>query len=613
MRRLVMALFLDSGLIVLSLWLAFLLRFDGRPGPLYLQRFFVAAPYFVLCSLPLFVLFGLYRPLWRYASLRDYLAVVAAVSLATLPLLLGRAFYIILIPYGVLGINWCLSLVLIGGARAGIRLLGEFSAPKKQKERKRLLIVGAGQAGALFLRELRLSPLKEVYEPVGFVDDDPAKQGRSLDGLPVLGDRTAIPVLVKEKGIEEVVIAIPSAPGTVIREIVALCQAVRLRPKILPGLCQFVEGRVSVKALREVALEDLLGRPPVNLDLDEIATYLRGERVLVTGAGGSIGAELCRQILRFAPESLLLLGHGEHSIYQIHLELSESFPQARLVPIIADIRDRERLQEVFAQHRPGVIFHAAAHKHVPLMEEAPAEAVKNNVFGTLNVAELAHEYGAKSFVLISTDKAVRPTSVMGATKRLAEIIVQDLARRSPTRFCAVRFGNVIGSRGSVVPLFQHQIARGGPVTVTDERMVRFFMTASEAASLVIQAGAMGKGGEIFVLDMGEPVRIIDLARELIRLAGLEPGKDIEIVITGPRPGEKLFEEVLTAEEGVNATKHARIFVAKPNNTPEIELGPALAELRAALAEPAACLELLRRLVPRYSPGTPGLPPSGIGG
>ncbi|MCL6614295.1 MAG: polysaccharide biosynthesis protein, partial [Firmicutes bacterium] len=417
----------------------------------------------------------------------------------------------------------------------------------------------------------------------------------------VLGGRAAIPSVVAEKAIDEIFIAIPSAPPSAIRAIVSVCRATNARLKILPGLYQLVEGRVSVKALREVAVEDLLGRAPVAVDLEEIASYLQGERVLVTGAGGSIGAELCRQIARFNPEKLLLLGRGEGSIYEIHLELSESAPHLKLVPIIADVRDRERLHYIFELYRPEVIFHAAAHKHVPFMEEAPDEAIKNNVFGTLNVAELAHEYNAKSFVLVSTDKAVRPTSVMGATKRLAEAIVQDLARRSATRFCAVRFGNVLGSRGSVVPLFQHQIARGGPVTVTDERMVRYFMTIPEAASLVIQAGAMGKGGEIFVLDMGEPIRIIDLARELIRLSGLEPGKDIEIVITGPRPGEKLFEEVLTAEEGMNATKNQRLFVAKPDPIPARDLEMALAELRKALAEPAACLEILDRLVPRHSP------------
>jgi len=348
--------------------------------------------------------------------------------------------------------------------------------------------------------------------------------------------------------------------------------------------------------------KQLLNRPPAKVDREEIDAYLRGETVLVTGAGGSIGAELCRQILRFEPARLLLLGHGEGSIHQIHLELSESFPEAGLFPIIADVLDRERLEWIFTRHRPGVIFHAAAHKHVHLMEEAPDEAIKNNVFGTLNVAELAHEYLAESFVLLSTDKAVRPAGVLGATKRIAEAIVQHLAARSATRFCAVRFGNVLGSRGSVVPLFQHQIARGGPVTVTDERMVRYFMTIPEAASLVIQAGAMGKGGEIFVLDMGEPVRIIDLARELIRLSGLEPGKDIEIVFTGPRPGEKLFEEVSTAEEGMTTTKNHRLFVAKPNPIQGRDLARILAELREALAEPAACFQALQRLVPQYSPG-----------
>ncbi|MGE5599123.1 MAG: polysaccharide biosynthesis protein, partial [Bacteroidota bacterium] len=429
-----------------------------------------------------------------------------------------------------------------------------------------------------------------------------------------------------------IIIAMPSAPRSAVREIVAICRETGAALKILPGIYQLIDGQVSVNALRDVAIEDLLGRPPVAVDLTEVASYLQGETVLVTGAGGTIGAELCRQIAGFGPAELLLLGRGEHSIYQIHLELTGAgmgdwhgvttresrvpsyetpaasagvVPRAtsgerraaKIIPVIADVRDRERLRQVFDAYRPAVVFHAAAHKHVPLMEDAPDEAIKNNVFGTKNVAELADEFGAKSFVLVSTDKAVRPASVMGATKRLAEMVVQDLAARSRTRFCAVRFGNVLGSRGSVIPLFQRQIAAGGPVTVTDPGMVRFFMTAQEAVNLMIQAGAMGKGGEIFVLDMGEPVRILDLARDLIRLSGLEPGKDVEIVFTGPRPGEKLYEEVLMAEEGVTATRHERIFIAKPGAAVTANLGSDLQKLAQVLAEPAACVQQLETLVP----------------
>ncbi|NLG83022.1 MAG: polysaccharide biosynthesis protein [Firmicutes bacterium] len=603
LRRFILML-LDVFLLVFSLWLAFFLRFEGRLTHREMDLFFVGSLGLVACFLPLAVFFGLYRSIWRYASLRDYLSIPLTISLAMLPLVLGRAFQVLSIPYGVLGINWFTSLMTIGGVRVAYRLIQELSPPQK-KETKRILIVGAGQAGAMLLRELRSPALKQRYAPVGFIDDDPAKRGCAVNGLRVLGGREKIPQIVRENKIDEIFVAIPSAPPRALREIVSLCRTTKAKVKTLPGLYQLVEGRVSVKDLREVAIEDLLGRAPVAVDLDEIASYLCGETVLVTGAGGSIGSELCRQIARFNPQKLLLLGRGEHSIYQIHLELTELFPHLRLrfYPLIGDVRDRARMELIFAGFRPGVIFHAAAHKHVPLMEEAPDEAIKNNVFGTLNVAELAHEYGAKSFVLISTDKAVRPTSVMGATKRLAELVIQDLATRSKTRFCAVRFGNGLGSRGSVVPLFQRQIARGGPVTVTDERMVRYFMTIPEAASLVIQAGAMGKGGEIFVLDMGEPVRIVDLARELIRLSGLEPGKDIEIVFTGPRPGEKLLEEVLTDKEGMMVTQHERIFIAPPDPVPPDELTMALAQLQEALAEPAACLAALRRLVPEYSPST----------
>ncbi|MGE5552032.1 MAG: polysaccharide biosynthesis protein [Bacteroidota bacterium] len=603
LRRQILPMLIDAVLVALSLWLAFMLRFDGVLNPVYLHRFLIALPYFVLCSIPLFLIFGLYRSIWKYASLRDYASIFAAVTMATLPLLLGRFLLIIIIPYGVLGINWFISLMLIGGVRAATRLPAELSRRQKNDSPASILIVGAGNAGVMILRELRSARLGRSLRPVGFVDDDPTKQGRTIDGLKVLGSREAIPRIVEKHKIDEIVIAMPSASRNAIRELLAICRETDASVKILPGIYQLINDQVSVMALRDVAIEDLLGRPPVAVDLEEMAVYLRGQTILVTGAGGSIGSELCRQIARFNPSELLLLGRGEHSIYQIYLELKTRFPELKATPIIADIRDRDRLDRVFADFRPTIIFHAAAHKHVPLMEEAPDEAIKNNVFGTQNVAELADKYGIKSFVLISSDKAVRPTSVMGATKRAAELIIQDLAKRSSTRYCAVRFGNVLGSRGSVIPLFQQQIAKGGPVTVTDPRMVRFFMTIPEAVNLVIQAGAMGKGGEIYVLDMGEPVRIMDLARDLIRLSGYEPEKEIEIVITGPRPGEKLYEEVLTAEEGVTATRHERIYVAKLSEDGGKDLRQGLRDLQEALSEPAACVQELTALIPCYSADT----------
>jgi FlaA1/EpsC-like NDP-sugar epimerase len=383
-------------------------------------------------------------------------------------------------------------------------------------------------------------------------------------GLPVLGAREQIPEVVARHKISLIVIAMPSVGAATIREIVDICRSTQAELKILPGMYQIINGQVSVNHLRPVQLEDLLRREPVRVDLKEIAGYLGGKTVLITGAGGSIGSELCRQVAAVYPQKLVLLGHGENSIHNIWLELREKFPGVALAIEIADIRDKPRVDNVFQKHRPDVVFHAAAHKHVPLMELHPAEAVKTNIFGTRNLAQAASRFGTKGFLLISTDKAVNPSSVMGATKRFAELIIAQENLSSETTFTAVRFGNVLGSSGSVVPLFKQQIARGGPVTVTHPEMKRYFMTIPEAVQLVIQAGAMARGGEVFVLDMGEPVKIVDMARDMVKLSGLEPDKDIQIKFTGIRQGEKLFEELLTAEEGSSATEHKRIFIARPS-------------------------------------------------
>jgi FlaA1/EpsC-like NDP-sugar epimerase len=441
------------------------------------------------------------------------------------------------------------------------------------------------------------------YLPVAVLDDNFNKLQHLLHGVPVIGNIKQIPQAVQEYNIDEILVAIPSASKQRLREIVTITKETNCPVRIIPGLLALTREKVTLDQIREVRIEDLLGREPVKLHLTEIAEYLRGERVLITGAGGSIGSELCRQVARFEPETLLLLGRGENSIYQIDQELAEMFPSLHKTPFIIDVRDRAGLEHVFKEYRPTVVFHAAAHKHVPLMESAPDEAVKNNVFGTKNVAELADEYRAKSFVLISTDKAVNPTSVMGATKRTAEMIIQQMARKSKTKFCAVRFGNVLGSRGSVIPLFQHQIARGGPVTVTHPEMVRFFMTIPEAVSLVIQAGAMGEWGEVFILDMGEPVKIIDLARDLIRLSGLVPGKDIQVQFSGIRPGEKLYEEILTSEEGTNATRHERIFVSKANDIDPNHFWEDLSALGKLIsgADRAKIVEKLYEMIPKYTP------------
>jgi FlaA1/EpsC-like NDP-sugar epimerase len=438
---------------------------------------------------------------------------------------------------------------------------------------------------------------------VGFVDDNPAKLGERIHGVSVLGVLEQVPMLVKSLGVDEVIVAIPSAGGREMRRIVDLCSKDGVRLRMMPGLESLIEGRVEVNQLRNVAIEDLLGREPVKLETELIAGKLNGVVVMVTGAGGSIGSEICRQVCRFGPAMLLLVEQAENALFQVHRELREAFPGIMIVPRIADICDSRRIEAIFAAHRPHVVFHAAAHKHVPMMEWNTGEAIKNNVFGTRKVADLADQYGAQSFVMISTDKAVNPTSVMGVSKRVAEIYIQALSQRSKTRFITVRFGNVLGSNGSVVPIFQEQIARGGPVTVTHPEMKRYFMTIPEASQLVLQAGAMGNGGEIYILDMGEPVKIVDLARDLITLSGLRPGEDIEIQFTGIRPGEKLFEELASDSENADKTRHPKIFVGhfKAYEWERVAVGlDALHEVTDG-ADDDRVRECFRTLVPEYNP------------
>ncbi len=625
----------DALLLNAAAVLAYLIRFEGDPPGRYLDQYEAVAVPFTLLSLVGFHLSGLYSRLWRYASVDEVFTVLkgttaSAAVLAALAyglpaaaqatgwtaLAATRGF-----PRSVVILTWLLSTVLVGGLRFSIRLSrrvarvwrdGFLSIGKNSDSSRggrRVLIVGAGDAGALVARELT-KHAELGYELVGFLDDNPRKQGLRVHGLPVLGTRRDLPDVVARLGVQEVLIAMPSAPGRVIREIVEACRELPVKVKTLPGMYELVDGKVAVSQIRDVQIEDLLGREPVEIDLEEIAGYLRGRRVLVTGAGGSIGSELCRQVARFQPEELLLLDHSENGLFEVSLELEHRFPDLRRRLLVADIRDRAKIDRLFGQHRPQVVFHAAAHKHVPLMEEHPDEAVKTNVFGTKNVAEAALRHGTRRFVLISTDKAVNPTSVMGATKRVAEMIVQALdaerRERDPdgTRFVAVRFGNVLGSRGSVVPIFKEQIARGGPVTVTHPEMRRYFMTIPEAVQLVIQAGAMGEGGEIFILDMGEPVRILDLAENLIRLSGFEPGVDIPIVFTGPRPGEKLFEELLAEGEETLRTPHPRILRGRTGDVDDACLQREIEHLLAVLQGGAGServLIKLREMLPNFRP------------
>lgn len=567
----------DAAIINAALALAVILRFSETGGMLqHLRTGAELAPWVTIAFIAAFYAFKMYNRIWAYASMGELLAVIQAVTLGSLGTIAVTFFTNTQLPRSIAVIHWAFAILLMGGSRLSWRYIVERKKNNGHKPAGRALIIGAGDGGAMVARELRGN--KSSYLPVGFIDDDPMKRNATVLGLPVLGTREQIPEVVELYRIDLVVIAMPSVEASVIRETVDICRGTKAELKILPGMYQIIDGKVSVSNLRPVQLEDLLRREPVRVDLMEIAGYLGGKTVLVTGAGGSIGSELCRQVAAVGPRKLVFLGHGENSIHNIWLELKDKFPELNLAIEIADVRDKPRVDLVFQMHRPEVVFHAAAHKHVPLMELHPAEAVKTNIFGTRNLAQAAGRYGTKRFLLISTDKAVNPSSVMGATKRFAELIITRENMVSDTIFAAVRFGNVLGSNGSVVPLFERQIAKGGPVTVTHPEMKRYFMTIPEAVQLVIQAGAMAKGGEVFVLDMGEPVKIVDLARDMIKLSGLEPDKDIQIQFTGIRPGEKLFEELLTAEEGSSATKHRRIFTARPSLVDVAALEEELANL-----------------------------------
>lgn len=538
---------LAAGTVSMLLWTEGI----GRPGypPGYPWLLLVDAVPFLAS----FTAFGLYRRLWRYASVHDFLAMLGASVVAGVAL-----FFLPYLPRGPLALYWLLASVGLGAARFGVRVWWELTGRIQAPTASRVLIAGAGDAGVELTRELLRHPNLGLV-PVGFVDDDPAKQGLQAHGLKVMGPCRDAAALARRLGASEVIIAMPSAPGPSIRAVWSEVARQGIAVRIVPPVKDLARGRLLASQVRGVQVEDLLGRPEIRFETDNVREVLEGKTVLVTGAGGSIGSELCRQVARLGPAGLVVVGHGENSLFHILGELAGKHPELPLCPAVGDIQDHGRMQEIFLRHRPAVVFHAAAHKHVPLMESNPAEAIKNNVIGTYHVANAALLAGAERFVLISTDKAVNPTSIMGATKRTAERVVQALAGQGSTIFVTVRFGNVLGSRGSVVPIFQEQIAAGGPVTVTHPEATRFFMTIPEAARLVIQAAAMGRNGDLFLLDMGEPVRILDLAHDLIRLAGLEPGISMPLAFTGLRPGEKLHEELFTADEETTATRHARIY------------------------------------------------------
>ncbi|PRR86279.1 polysaccharide biosynthesis protein [Clostridium luticellarii] len=561
----------DIFFLIISLYFALLLRFDFSIPPEYMIFLKLSIIPVVVITLIFNKIFNLYNSIWKYASVEELVSIVYSVSLANLIFIiysylinykfLENRYY--RFPYTVHIIFWILSVLALGGIRFIYRLSEDSKGEYKSSKDKRLLIVGAGDASAMLIREIKKHK-NFNYNIIGLIDDDRSKKKKLINGIKVLGGRDQIQRICREANIEEIIIAMPSADIKTKRKIINICKTTKCKLKTLPGIYEMIDGNVSISKLRDVNIEDLLGREEVKLNNENINRYIKGKVIVVTGGGGSIGSELCRQIARFEPKLLLIFDIYENNVYDVQMELNYKYPKLNKKIIIGSIRDVDRLTDIFEKYRPQVVFHAAAHKHVPLMENNPAEAVKNNIIGTYNVLKCCNKFNVEKFVQISTDKAVNPTNVMGASKRFCEIMVQAFDEASKTEYVAVRFGNVLGSNGSVIPLFKKQIAHGGPVTVTHPEINRFFMTIPEAAQLVIQAGAIAHGGEIFVLDMGKPVKIVDLAKDLITLSGYEPGVDIKIKYTGLRPGEKLYEELLMNEVALTSTEHDKIFVEKPN-------------------------------------------------
>ena len=624
MRKFIRTAFLmavDLILVNLSFYLALYLRFDGYIDPLPLEAYMSHWAYLTVICASVFYIFKLYRIVWQYASIGEMVQIAIAAMVATaLVISLFVATQVTTMPRSIYALFGIFLLIFLGGFRISFRLLRKLRIGEKKSllPVKRVLIIGAGDAGAVIIRELN-NHVGLNSKPVAIIDDDKRKVGTMIFQVPVVGQRKDIIPIVEKYRIDEIIIAMPSASKQAVREIIEECRKTRCLLKTLPGIYELIDGRIDISAIRNVRIEDLLGRDVVDLDNQAIGAYITGQKILITGGGGSIGSELARQIALFKPYELILLDIHENSIYDLQNELkfkfhifedqdgysSEETCDFRLKVVIGSVRDQDRINEIIAEVRPDVIFHAAAHKHVPLMEHNPKEAIKNNIFGTFNVARAAIDNQVKRFVMISTDKAVNPTNIMGATKRMCEMIVQAMDHEGGTQFSLVRFGNVLGSNGSVVPLFQKQIAEQGYVTVTHPDIIRYFMTIPEAARLVIQSGAMAMGGEIFILDMGEPVKIADLARDVIRLSGFEPEVDIPIRFTGLRPGEKLFEELLMDEEGIQSTGSEKIFIGKPIKIDYNTLMDSLDQLSQTIKNGTDddIRQLLKTLVTTYKPCT----------
>ena len=593
----------DLILINLSAFLALYVRFEFDFRQLYATTFLrdmlIYAGINSACTILIFHILKLYNSLWEFASVSELVRITLGCFFSAVFYMVGMFMLHLTVPRSFPAIYMLILCLLCGALRLSYRCVRRTRAGLRSEGEKRTMLIGGGQAGAIALREFQTSPRSE-NKVVCIIDDSPNKVGSYLRGVKIVGGRSSIPAMAEKYDVDEIVLAIPSASRQEKLQILSYCHNTSCTLRTLPGICQLANGEVRIEQIREVDIEDLLGRETVKIDLDEVAAYITGKTVLVTGGGGSIGSELCRQAAAQRPKRLIIFDIYENNAYDIQMELRRTHPELDLVVLIGSVRDRERVMQVFDRYRPDLVYHAAAHKHVPLMETSPFEAIKNNVFGTYNVAQAADRFGTQRFILISTDKAVNPTNVMGASKRLREMIVQMMNDRSATEYVAVRFGNVLGSAGSVIPLFRKQIRSGGPVTVTDKRVIRYFMTIPEAVQLIFQAGAYARGGEIFVLDMGEPVRIDDLARNMIRLSGFEPDVDIPIVYTGLRPGEKLYEELLLSGEGMQKTKNDLIYIGH-----EIAFDPAAFEENLMLlraipeSDEPALRAKLRELVPTF--------------
>lgn len=606
-KRLAIELVLfDIIAIQLAAFLAILTRFEFRIHtiePLFIDTLVHYAVLNTFCSICIFAAYRMYSTLWSFASIMDFFNVVKAVLISSVFQFIGihmlawpipRSFIVLYI--GWLGIAAVFPRMMIrilrGGRRIPLQTIGKQAIP--------VMLIGAGEAGSIILQEFKNSKFVEK-EIVCVIDDDPKKWGTFIHGVPVVGGRRKITQSVVRFGIQEIVLAIPTLKPHERKNIINICQQTGCKMSTLPGIYQLINCDVKVSMLRDVQIEDLLGREAVRTDLESIMSYVKDQKVMVTGGGGSIGSELCRQIADDQPKQLIIIDNYENAAYELQMELGRKHPELDVIVLIVSVQNRRKIREIFEQYKPDLVFHAAAHKHVPLMEYSPCEAIKNNVFGTMNVASEANRSGVKRMVLISTDKAVRPTNIMGASKRICEMVIQTYNQRSKTEYVAVRFGNVLGSNGSVVPLFKQQIREGGPVTVTHPDIIRYFMTIPEAVSLVLQAGAYAQGGEIFILDMGELVKILDLAENMIRLSGLVPGEDIEIKFTGLRPGEKLYEELLIDDDNKKETANKRIFIGQPIKIDEAEFDEKMKELeKATFSEDENIRQVVKKLVPEYT-------------